>query len=147
MADDKPAKDKASGQDQQGKQAKRRVKNPETFRERAVKASEASDKPAKTAKLKAGGAKATGPVRRSARKVAGTKALKPLHKPARIFGKIIVPPYFRQSWQELKLVTWPNWTQSRQLTTAVLVFAVIFGAAIAGVDWGLDKIFKHILLK
>jgi preprotein translocase SecE subunit len=142
MADDKPAKSKA-----EGKKATRRVKNPETFRERAVKASEASDKPAKTAKLKAGGAKATGPARRSARKVAGAKALKPLHRPARIFGKIIVPPYFRQSWAELKLVTWPNWTQSRQLTTAVLVFAVIFGAAIAGVDWGLDKIFKHILLK
>lgn len=142
MADDKPAKSKVEGE-----QGKRRVKNPETFRQRAMKASEASDKPAKTAQLKASGAKATGPVRRSARKLTQAKAVKPLHKPARILGKVIVPTYFRQSWSELKLVTWPNWKQSRQLTTAVLIFAIVFGAAIAGVDWGLDKIFRHILLK
>jgi preprotein translocase SecE subunit len=49
--------------------------------------------------------------------------------------------------QELRLVTWPNWKQSRQLTFAVLVFAVIFGAAIAVVDYGLDKVFRNILLK
>ncbi|HVV26066.1 MAG TPA: preprotein translocase subunit SecE [Candidatus Saccharimonadales bacterium] len=129
-----------------GKQ-KRRVKNPETFRQRAMKAVEASDKPAAATKLKAGGAKATGPVRRAVAKIAGAKVFKPLRRPARILGKILLPPYIRGSFAELKLVTWPNWTQSRQLTTAVLIFAVIFGAAIAGVDWGLDKLFKHILLK
>jgi preprotein translocase SecE subunit len=112
-----------------------------------MKAADASDKPAKASRLKSKSAKATGPVRRTVGRAANAKPIKPLHKPARIFGKIIVPPYFRSSFAELKLVTWPNWTQSRQLTTAVLIFAVIFGAAIAGVDWGLDKIFKHILLK
>lgn len=126
--------------------AKRRVKNPETFRERAIKATAASDKPTKASRLKSGGAKAVSPVRQSARKVSEAKALKPLRKPARIFGKIIVPPYFRSSWAELKLVTWPNWTQSRKLTTAVLIFAIIFGATIAGVDWVLNKIFKELLL-
>jgi len=133
--------------DQADNKKKRRVKNPETFRQRAMKAAEASDKPAKASRLKSKGAKATGPVRRTVRRAANARPLRPLHKPARIFGKIVVPPYFRSSFSELKLVSWPNWTQSRQLTTAVLVFAVIFGAAIAGVDWGLDKIFKHILLK
>lgn len=126
---------------------KRRVKNPQTFRQRAMKAAEASDKPAKASRLKSKSAKATGPVRRTARRAANTKPLKPLHKPARLFGKVVVPPYLRSSLSELKLVTWPNWTESRRLTTAVLIFAVIFGATIAGVDWGLDKIFKHILLK
>jgi preprotein translocase SecE subunit len=129
------------------KKKRRVVKNPETFRQRAIKATEASDKPAAAAKLKTRGAQATSPVRRTARKVSEAKALKPLHRPARIAGKIIVPPYFRQSFTELKLVTWPNWKQSRQLTTAVLIFAIIFGASIATVDWGLDKIFKNILLK
>lgn len=140
MADKQPAQDK---QDRKGK---RRVKNPETFRQKALKAAEESQKPAKAAKLKAGGAKATAPVRRSARKVAEAKALKPLHKPARIFGKVLVPQYFRDSWAELKLVTWPNWTLSRKLTTAVLIFAIVFGLTIAGVDWVLNKIFKEILL-
>jgi preprotein translocase subunit SecE len=32
------------------------------------------------------------------------------------------------------------------LTFAVLVFAIVFGAVIAGVDWVLDKIFRHLLL-
>jgi preprotein translocase SecE subunit len=126
---------------------KRRVKNPETFRERAVKATEADSKPAAASRLKSGGAKATGPVRRATSKVAQAEALKPLRRPARIVGKIIVPTYFRNSFSELKLVTWPNWKQSRQLTTAVMIFAVVFGAAIATVDWGLDKVFKNILLK
>jgi preprotein translocase SecE subunit len=129
------------------KAKKRQVKNPETFRERAVKAAEAGDKPTKATQIKAGSAKAVGPVKRSARKVAEAKSLKPLRKPARIFGKVLVPPYFRKSWAELKLVTWPTWKQSRQLTTAVLIFAIIFGAIIALVDLGLDKIFKNILLK
>ena len=132
---------------QSGGSKKRRVKNPETFREKAVKAAEDSQKPTKATQLKASSAKAVGPARRSVRKVASSKMLKPFRKPARIAGKILVPSYFRKSWAELKLVTWPNWTQSRQLTTAVLIFAVIFGAVIFAVDWGLDKIFKDILLK
>lgn len=137
MADEQPA---------QSKKGKRRVKNPETFREKALKATQESQKPDKTAKLKAGSAKAVTPLKRSARKVSEAKALKPLHKPARIFGKVLVPQYFRDSWAELKLVTWPNWTLSRKLTTAVLIFAVIFGLTIAGVDWVLDKVFREILL-
>jgi preprotein translocase SecE subunit len=142
MADEPSAKEK-----DKAKQAKRRVKNPETFRERAVKAVEDSQKPSKASRLKASGTQAVSPIRQSARKLSRSKGLKPLHKPARIFGKIIVPPYFRSSWAELKLVTWPNWTQSRKLTSAVVIFAVIFGIVIAVVDWGLGKIFKQLILK
>ncbi len=140
MADEHPAQDKKD------KKGTRRVRNPETFREKALKAAEQGQKPAKAAKLKSGGAKAAAPIRQSARKVSEAKALKPLHKPARIFGKVLVPRYFRDSWAELKLVTWPDWTLSRKLTTAVLIFAIVFGLTIAGVDWVLNKIFKEILL-
>ncbi len=125
---------------------KRQVKNPETFRERALRAGEASDAAKAKAKSKrpsrtkqAGGGLAKG-------------AAKPFKlvvrtKPAKFLGKVVFPAYFRNSLRELKLVTWPNWKQSRQLTFAVLVFAVIFGAAIAVVDYGLDKVFRNILLK
>ncbi len=140
MADKQPADNK------QDKKGKRRVKNPETFRQKALKTAEESQKPAKAAKLKAGGAKAMTPIKRSARKVSQAKALKPLHKPARVFGRVLLPRYFRDSWAELKLVTWPDWTLSRKLTTAVLIFAIVFGLTIAGVDWVLNKIFKEILL-
>jgi preprotein translocase SecE subunit len=68
-------------------------------------------------------------------------------KPVHIIGLIIVPRYFRNSWQELRLVTWPSRRESRRLTSAVLIFAVIFGVLIAAVDYGLDKIFKKVVLK
>lgn len=65
----------------------------------------------------------------------------------RFLGKIIGLTYIRDSWRELKMVTWPTRKQSRQLTTAVIIFSVIFGALIAVVDMGLDKLFKHVILK
>jgi preprotein translocase subunit SecE len=60
---------------------------------------------------------------------------------------VIVPRYFRNSWAELRRVTWPGRKETRQLTSAVLVFAVIFGILIATVDYGLDKVFKKVILK
>jgi preprotein translocase SecE subunit len=143
MADEQPAK------------AKRRVKNPESFRERALKASEAAGQPA-----------TIGPVKRALAAIYGF-VLRPVFTilkavftspPLRLIGKLLRPlgkvldkvlfiNHFRASWRELRLVAWPNWRQSRQLTLAVLIFAVVFGAAIAGLDYGLQKVFKSILLK
>lgn len=57
------------------------------------------------------------------------------------------PSYFRNSWTELKLVTWPNRKTTAKLTIAVLIFAIIFGTLIAVVDYGLDKVFRQLLLK
>jgi preprotein translocase subunit SecE len=128
MADTKPAKPKRS------------VKNPETFRERALKASEASDKPSRTDDVKRTGGKVAKPVAAPFKKAAKLK-------PVRAAGRVILPRYIRDSWQELKKVTWPSWQQSRKLTVAVLIFAVLFGVVIAAVDWGLDRIFRDILFK
>ena len=58
-----------------------------------------------------------------------------------------IPKFFREAWQELKLVSWPDRKETAKLTLAVLVFAIIFGATIALVDYGLDKVFKELLLK
>lgn len=123
---------------------RRIVKNPETFREKVVKAAETADKPKRRSKV--GGAIAS--VFRFVGKPfrwVGSKLGK--YKVFRVIGRILWPVYFRESWQQLKLVTWPNWKKSRELTFAVLVFAVIFGATVAVVDFGLDKLFRHILLK
>jgi preprotein translocase SecE subunit len=65
----------------------------------------------------------------------------------RFIGKILGLGYLRGSWQELKLVTWPTKHEGRRLTTAVIIFSVIFGALIAIVDYGLDKLFRQLLLK
>jgi len=68
-------------------------------------------------------------------------------KPFRIIGHILLPSYFRNSWKELRQVTWPNRRESRQLTMAVIIFAALFGVMIAVVDYGLDKLFKQVLIK
>lgn len=59
----------------------------------------------------------------------------------------LVPSYFVNSWHEVRRVTWPNRRESWRLTLAVFIFAVVFGALIAGVDKSLDLIFKKVILK
>lgn len=70
-----------------------------------------------------------------------------LLRPLRFIGIALGFRYVRASWRELKLVSWPSRTQSRQLTVAVVIFSVIFGGLIAVVDLGLDKLFKEVILK
>ncbi|MGC1177060.1 MAG: preprotein translocase subunit SecE [Candidatus Saccharimonadales bacterium] len=133
------------------KAAKRRVKNPETFRERALKTTENDAQANRATKAKRAGGKTLAPVVRPVQKfsgkVASTTAFKLARKPFRLLGKILLPSYIRSSWRELRLVAWPDWKQSRRLTVAVLGFAIVFGAVIALVDFGLDKLFKEIILK
>lgn len=126
--------------EKQAQPKKRRVKNPETFRERALKAGDAETQAKRPAAVKRASGKVTRPVAVPFRWLGRSKVI-------RLIGKVIFPAYFRKSWHELKLVTWPSWKQSRQLTFAVLIFAIAFGALIAGVDYGLDKVFKNLLLK
>jgi preprotein translocase SecE subunit len=131
--------------------AKRRVKNPETFRERALKASETGVQPKRVTRVKGKFGQFIAwffrPVWLALKWMFDHPPLRWLARPARLVGKVIFPAYFRNSWQELRQVTWPSWKQSRQLTFAVLIFAVIFGGAVALVDYGLDKAFQHLLLK
>lgn len=67
--------------------------------------------------------------------------------PARFIGRILLPKYIRNSWRELRLVTWPDRPTSIKLTYAVIVFSVIFGIIVALVDWVLGKVFKELILQ
>jgi preprotein translocase SecE subunit len=129
----------------------RRVKNPETFRERALKVSEADNAPKRRTRVRGAISRPLklvfSPVSHFLSKVFNRQPFKFIGKILRWIGLIIVPIYLRNSWKELRLVTWPNWKESRALTFAVLAFAVVFGGVIALVDYGLDKVFKSILLK
>jgi len=73
----------------------------------------------------------------------------PDNKAGRFLGKkrSIIPKYFKESWAELKLVTWPDRKTTVKLTIAVITFAVVFGLAIAIIDYGLDKIFRYLILE
>lgn len=126
---------------------RRIVRNPETFRERAVKATTQSEQPRRRSQLAQWLSK---PFRLLGRGLTRLFRIQPFRAVGFVFiwiGRILFPRYFRNSWRELRLVSWPNWQQSRQLTFAVLAFAIVFGALIAGVDYGLDKLFKQVLLK
>jgi preprotein translocase SecE subunit len=59
----------------------------------------------------------------------------------------IFPSYFSSSWKELRLVTWPNRKETRQLTTAVIIFAIIVGVVVTLIDLVLNKVFKKVILK
>jgi len=61
-------------------------------------------------------------------------------------GRYIVPGYFKKSWEELKKVTWPSWSDTWKLTLAVIVFSAVFGLMITVVDYGLDKVFRKLLI-
>ena len=58
----------------------------------------------------------------------------------------ITPSYFRSSYKELKLVSWPNRKETWRLVFAVFLFATLFGLLITVVDFGLDKLFKQAFL-
>jgi preprotein translocase SecE subunit len=68
-------------------------------------------------------------------------------RPMRFLGRMLGFGYVASSFREVRLVTWPSWKQSYRLTSAVIIFSIVFGGLIAAVDFGLDKVFKQIILK
>jgi preprotein translocase SecE subunit len=75
------------------------------------------------------------------------RPLAPVARPLWRLLKWLAPSYFVNSWRELRQVTWPNRRETWRLTLAVFVFAVVFGALVAVVDLGLDKLFKEVVLR
>jgi preprotein translocase SecE subunit len=78
------------------------------------------------------------------------KPQKPAGKFRRGFGWLIrhtIPPYIRNSFRELRNVTWPGRKLSLQLTWAVVMFAVVFAVVIGFLDWGLNIAFQKIILR
>jgi preprotein translocase subunit SecE len=119
---------------------KRRLnKAPESVRERTAKASEAATNVPKVRKPR----KIFAPFRAIGRVLRRIERFKPIH----IIGLVVVPRYLRNAWRELRQVTWPNRIETLRLTTAVVIFSVVFGILIAVTDYGLDKVFKKVILK
>lgn len=123
---------------------KRRIRKVETVREITVKSAENADKPSRKSLLWRG---FSAPLRFVGKGFAKMGAFLGKYRVMRIIGRILLPRYFRNSWKELRGVTWLTFKQSRQLTVAVMIFAVIFGVVVAFLDYGLDKVFKQVLVK
>lgn len=136
MADSKPSKT-----------TKRRLRAPaQTVREQAEKARAEASKPDGKRRLQAAASTAGKPFG-FARRLFNRQPFKAIGTVFGFVGRILVPKFVRNSFTELKYVTWPTRKQSRQLTFAVLMFAVVFGIIITIVDYGLDKLFRALILK
>lgn len=127
-------------------------KTTQTVRER----SQTGDKPAKKQRVRQTAGVAAKPVTAAGRGVKKASKpfafvlkpfkTKPMRAIGRVLSKVLLINYFASSWRELKQVTWPNRKETFKLTVAVFIFALVFGLAVAVVDYGLDKIFRRILL-
>lgn len=126
---------------------KRRIRQAETVRDRAAKA----DKPGNPRRIKQA-TSAAGDGIKTARTFS-SKEYHPIRLPDNKVGRVlnkprrVMPRFFREAWQELRQVTWPNRSETVKLTTVVLIFAVIFGGIVALTDYGLEKLFREVLLK
>ncbi|HEU5122307.1 MAG TPA: preprotein translocase subunit SecE [Candidatus Saccharimonadales bacterium] len=143
MADQKPENESA-----ESKKTKRRFRAAPTLREQTEKQSgKVEGKPSRVRRFF--GSKAFVPfhaIGRGIRKVWLSGPLRPVRFIARILGKVLVPQYFRNSWKELRQVTWPDFKTTWRLTFAVLVFGTVFGLAIYGLDILLEKGLREVLL-
>jgi preprotein translocase SecE subunit len=135
------------------KKKRRIVKKPETVRQQAAKAATAQPKPRRvrrTVRVAATPVKALlriiGKLLRPFRFLLAPFKTRPARFVGRILAKVFAINYFKNSWKELKLVTWPNAKETTKLTLAVFAFAITFSLFIAVVDYGLDKVFQKLLL-
>lgn len=132
---------------------KRQLKRTETVRERAErKVSNApKNRPVRKAISKLGGL--LSPLWNAVRLVARPFAFllipfktKPARLVGRIFASILLFKFFREAWQELRQVQWPNARETYRMTVAVFIFSLVFGAIVAATDYGLDKVFKKVFI-
>lgn len=126
---------------------KRRLKKVESVRERASKTSSESA----PRRISNTASKAGRPIKVAVQ--LGRKEYHPLKMPDNKVGRFLnrrarlTPRFLRESWSEVRQVTWPTARETVKLTTAVFLFAIIFGTVIAIVDYGLDKLFRSVILK
>lgn len=130
------------------KKKRRVIKKSETVRERAAKA--AAQPEAKPRRIKQTASKVGRPLK-AAHRVGQKEIYLPMpdNRAGRFLNKRrrATPRFFRDAWAEVRQVTWPTARETAKLTGAVFVFAVGFSLIIAVVDYGLDKVFKQLLLQ
>lgn len=119
----------------------------ESMRDKVEKASNTKEKPRRIQKTASA---VTKPVKAAA-KMGKTEYHVIPQKQSGFMGfmtksRSLTPKYFKDSFQELKLVTWPNRRETWRLMIAVFLFATAFGLVISAVDYGLDKLFKGVFL-
>lgn len=124
---------------------KRLLKKTETVRERSNK----PVKEVKTRRLRAASSRVAKPLKRVVH-IGRKEYYLPLpdNKVGRFLNKrrSVTPRYVKESAHEISLVSWPTRKQTINLSFAVFVFAFFFGLIVAVLDFGLDKLFKQLII-
>lgn len=142
------------------KRIKRRLKSAPTLREQTAQQSAAEKKPSRIKKIinapfvlifrviKAVALFiARSPIGRIAVAVWKSRVFTPIRFIFKLLAKITLLSYFANAFRELRLVVWPNASTTWRLTGAVLMFGIVFGCFIAGIDYILEKGFREVILK
>ncbi len=125
---------------------KRSPKKTESVRERASKTSK-EPKPRRLSRT----ASSVGRPLKAAHRAGKQTYYLPV--PNNRFGRVlnkrlhIFPRFLVNAWKELRKVEWPGRKETTKLTFAVFLFAIGFGIIIAVTDYGLDKLFRKVLIK
>lgn len=125
------------------------LKKAETVRERATKS---QDKLGKVPRRRKMSGMATKPAGKAFRFLGQSLNIHESHEDrSKIYRfltkhRSFVPSYFRQSFSEILLVTWPTFREVMRLTGAVVLFSVVFALIISGLDWLLEKGFQEVIL-
>ena len=56
-----------------------------------------------------------------------------------------IQQYIKEVVQEMKKVTWPTWEELKGSTLVVILFSIIMGFYIVGLDFGLSWIVEKFL--
>lgn len=125
---------------------KRRIKKTETVRERAGRAQKDSAKPRRIKKAADKTARPLSLLRQAHQKEVYLPL--PDNKIGAFLNKRrrLVPKFLRGAWAEIRQVTWPTRRETIKFTFAVVMFAFFLGALITITDFGLEKLFKEVLL-
>jgi preprotein translocase SecE subunit len=143
------ASSNASNNNSEGRRKKRQLRaTPSTLREQSEQAIDRAGRPSNRRRsANVVGRVVAAPFRIIAWPFKQLSRVKPFRLLFKGIGYVLAPPYVRNAFRELRLVTWPNTTQSRQLTSAVIIFSLIFGTLAAITDYGLNALFRHVILK
>lgn len=133
---------------------KRQLKQaPVSVREKASKAANSSRKPRKVKRAKSALARPfraifrlMGRILRPFRFVLRPFKTRPARAIGRFLASVLLLRYVRNSWKELRQVTWPDARTTAKLTFAVFVFALFLTGVISAVDHVLGEIFEKVII-
>ncbi len=138
----------AKKEEEANKKVPRQRKQAETVRQKAEKESVKRKKPTKVGTLKQ---KVHKPLS-TLGKVA-SKEYHPIKAPdkkgVRVLNKRVkyIPQSIKNSWAELKQVTWPTRKDALKLSFAVIIFSVFFAIFVQILDFLFSKVVKEIILR